>query len=130
MLYPGGISLLLLSLPFTPLKGEVSSPPGLRLPALTIPAIKGDPAVPGRRSTYSSELLLVEPPPRSHDMTSRAVDAEEALLLVDRKSNQWLFEPCPPLSAVAGCGLGTKGKMNGLDFNKFGREDLDKFELT
>ena len=121
MLYPGGISLLLLSLPFTPVKGEVSSPPGLRLPALTIPAIKGDPAVPGRRSTYSSELVLVDPPPRSHDMTSRAFDAEEALLLVDRKSNQWLFELCP-LSAVAGCGLGTNEKMNGLDFTSLVRE--------
>ena len=75
--------------PFTPVNGEVSSPPGLRLAALTIPAIKGDPAVLGRpRSTYRSELLLGGPPPRSHDMISRAVEAEGAVLLLERKSNQ------------------------------------------
>jgi hypothetical protein len=59
------------------------------------------------RSTYRSGLLLGGPPPRSHDITSRAVEAEGALLLVERKSNQWLFEFCPLLSVVEGCGLGT-----------------------
>jgi hypothetical protein len=84
-----GIGALLSSRLFTPVSGEVSSTPGLLLPALRIPEIKGDPAIPGRlRSMYRPELLFGG----FHDMIPREVGAEDALLLLERKSNQ-----CPPL---------------------------------
>lgn len=122
-LYPGGISLLLSSRPFTPVNGEVSSPPGLRFPALTTPGIKGDPAVPGRlRSPYRSELLLGGPPPRSHDIISRAEGV--VLLFVERKSNQWLFDECPLLSAGGGGFEPNRQNEGWSDFHQVGRLKL------